>query len=289
MTHANEMVTTALTPAERAAFREQGYLIRKVLDAASVARYIAAVDASRRERADAQRMSNLQFLQPGKDVRGLQDIICNEAILAIGSDLLGEGLVIDGASLFYGEAGIDYRQGWHRDVMQVPDEQIDQAWFSDSYHFNYVQVNVPLTRDPCLWIVPGSHRRPLNAQERAIFGDTEKMAPVDAGELNEGRQIVLQPGEAVFYNNYTVHRGYAGVLGERRITIHLGFHSTLHPPTCHFGVLDHTQFTSDYLDTLDAKVRAALQAHLAERARHPEVDVYHAYHQQFIRQEFKTT
>ncbi|WP_266156703.1 phytanoyl-CoA dioxygenase family protein [Dyella silvatica] len=289
MRDSSERAAAGLTPAERAAFREQGYLIRRVLDDASVARYVAAVEASRSERADARRMSNLQFLQPGKDVRGVQDIICNEAIVGLCGELLGEGIVIDGASLFYGEAGIDYRQGWHRDVMQVPDEQIDPAWFSDSYHFNYVQVNVPLTRDPCLWIVPGSHRRALTAQERAVFGNTEKMAPVDAGELSDGLQIVLQPGEAVFYNNYTVHRGYAGVLSERRITIHLGFHSRLHEPTCHFGVLDHSQYTPEYLDTLDARVRAALQLHLAERARHPEVDVFHAYHQQFIRQEFKTT
>lgn len=289
MTPSSPMQTTVLTEAERASFREQGYLIRKILDDASVARYVAAVDESRRERGDAQRMSNLQFLQPGKAIRGIQDIICNADMLAVCRDLLGNGIVIDGASLFYGDAGVDYRQGWHRDVLQVPDEQVDPHWFSEDYHYNYVQMNMPLTEDDCLWIVPGSHRRPLNAQERAIFGNTEKMAPVDAPELSEGRQIVVQPGEAVFYNNYAVHRGYGGVLKNRRITIHLGFHSTEHAPTLHFGVLDHTEYTLDYLSSLDPCVREALRAHLAERARYPEVNVFHAYHQQFLAKEFKTT
>ena len=278
-----------LSDAERAFFREQGYLIRKILDDASVARYVAAVEASRRERGEAQRMSNLQFLQPGKAIGGIQNIICNEHILAVCRDLLGEGIIIDGASLFYAEAGVDYRQGWHRDVLQVPDEQVDQAWFSEDYHYNYVQMNMPLTVDGCLWIVPGSHRRQLNAQERAIFGNTEKMAPLDAPELAGGTQIVVQPGEAVFYNNYAVHRGYGGVLKDRRITIHLGFHSSEHAPTLHFGVLDHNEYTSDYLASLEPCVREALQAHLVERARYPEVDVFHAYHQQFLAKEFKTT
>ncbi|MHA6204511.1 phytanoyl-CoA dioxygenase family protein [Dyella soli] len=289
MTQPQPMQTSVLTDAERALFREQGYLVRKILDDAQVARYVAAVDDARRARGDAQRMSNLQFLQPGKAIRGIQDIICNADILAACRDLLGDGIVIDGASLFYGEAGIDYRQGWHRDVLQVPDEQIDTAWFSDDYAYNYVQMNMPLTVDGCLWIVPGSHRRQLNAEERAVFGNTEKMAPVDAPELSGGRQLVLQPGEAVFYNNYAVHRGYGGVLQDRRITIHLGFHSRMRPPTLHFGVLDHTEYTLDYLSSLAPDVREALRAHLVERAKHPEVNVFHAYHQQFLGKEFKTT
>lgn len=280
---------TLLSDAERASFREQGYLIRKILDDASIARYVAAVEEARRERGDVQRMSNLQFLQPGKAIRGIQDIICNEDILAVCRDLLGDGIIVDGASLFYGEAGIDYRQGWHRDVLQVPDEQIDLSWFSDDYHYNYVQMNMPLTADGCLWIVPGSHRRQLNAQERAVFGNTEKMAPVDAPELATGKQILLQPGEAVFYNNYAVHRGWGGVLKDKRITIHMGFHSAQSAPTLHFGVLDHTEYSLDYLSSLAPCVREALRAHLVERARHPEVNVFHAYHQQFLKQEFKTT
>lgn len=278
-----------LSDAERTFFREQGYLIRKILDDASVARYVAAVDEARRESGEAQRMSNLQFLQPGKAIRGIQDIICNEDILAVCRDLLGEGIIVDGASLFYADAGVDYRQGWHRDVLQVPDDQVDTRWFSEDYHYNYVQMNMPLTADGCLWIVPGSHRRQLDAQERAIFGNTEKMAPVDAPELSTGKQIVLQPGEAVFYNNYAVHRGWGGVLKDRRITIHLGFHSAQYPPTLHFGVLDHTEYSVEYLSSLAPCVREALRAHLVERARHPEVNVFHAYHQQFLKQEFKTT
>jgi Phytanoyl-CoA dioxygenase (PhyH) len=289
MIQSQSMQATILSDAERALFREQGYLVRKILDDAQVARYVAAVDEARRASGDAQRMSNLQFLQPGKAIRGIQDIICHADILAACRDLLGDGIVIDGASLFYGETGIDYRQVWHRDVLQVPDEQIDLRWFSDDYAYNYVQMNMPLTVDGCLWIVPGSHRRQLNAEERAVFGNTEKMAPVDAPELSGGKQLVLQPGEAVFYNNYAVHRGYGGVLQDRRITIHLGFHSRMHAPTLHFGVLDHTEYTLDYLSTLEPNVREALRAHLVERARHPEVNVFHAYHQQFLGKEFKTT
>lgn len=278
-----------LTQGDLAQFREQGYLVRKILDDASIARYVAAIEASRRERGDTERMSNIQFLQPGKAIRGIQDIVCNADIHAVCRDLLGEGIIVDGASLFYGEAGVDYRQGWHRDVLQVPDEQIDLSWFSDDYHYNYVQMNMPLTTDGCLWIVPGSHRRQLDAEERAVFGATEKMAPVDAPALSHGRQLVLKPGEAVFYNNYAVHRGWGGVLKDRRITIHMGFHSTQYAPTLHFGVLDHTEYSLDYLSSLEPCVREALRAHLVERARHPEVNVFHAYHQQFLKKEFKTT
>lgn len=268
-------------------YRTQGYLIRPILSAQEVAQYVSAIDDALARRDAHARMVNLQFLQPGKDVRAIQPIICNPKIHAVIRDLLGGGyVVIDGASLFCAQAGVDYRQGWHRDLMQIPDEEIDPAWFSDAHLHNYVQVNLALGVDRCLWLVPGSHRRPFDAAERALFGDSQKMAPLDGPELGAGKQIELQPGEAAFYNNNTVHRGYGGVLPARRITIHLGFHSTAHEPTPHFGVLDRDEYTPEYLASLDADVRAMLERHLAERARHPRMDVYQKLHQQFIRKEF---
>ncbi len=287
----NSLATSSivLSAQERSSFRKQGYLVRKLLDEADICRYLAAIEKSHHDDFAAQRMSNIQFLQPGKAIRGLQNIICQQGLMHVCQDLLGESVIVDGASLFYAQAGVDYRQGWHRDVLQVPDEEIDQHWFSKDYHYNYVQVNIPLTIDGCLWIVPGSQHRQLNREERTVFGDTEKMTTVDAQKLAGGRQILLQAGEAVFYNNYAVHRGWGGVLEHKRITVHLGFHSACYPPTLHFGVLDHTEYTPGYLASLEPAVREALRAHLDERARHPEVDAYHASHQAFIKKEFKTT
>jgi hypothetical protein len=277
-----------LTDTEKRQFREQGYLVKPVLAADEVAQRIAQVEAAVRERDAGARMFNLQFLQPGKDVRAIQNLICDARITGVVGELLGGGdIVIDGASLFYGDAGVDYRQGWRRDLMQIPDDEIDPAWFGETHFHNYVQVNLPLCDDGCLWIVPGSHRRAFDADERAIFGDDVRIAPVDA-PLAAGRPIVAPPGHAVFYNNYAIHRGYGGVLAHKRVTLHFGFHSTRHAPTPHFAVLDRHEYTPAYLATLDADVRAALEKHLAERAKHPQMDVYHAHHQAFIRKEFTT-
>lgn len=276
-----------LSSVELQQYRTQGYVIRQVLDADEVACYVDGVDAARRARDDHSRMMNLQFLQPGGEVRAVQDVICNRRVHEVVNDLLGAGeIIIDGASLFYAGTGVDYRQGWHRDVMQVPDAEIDPRWFSDDYAYNYVQVNLPLTVDACLWIVPGSHRRAFTAAESRTFGDSTKMAARDAAPLDDGINVTLQPGQAVFYNNLAVHRGHAGVLAQRRITLQMGFHSTARPPTFQFGVLDHHEYSDEYLATLAADVRAALQAHIAERQRHPQVDRYHSWHQQFIRKEF---
>ena len=83
-----------------------------------------------------------------------------------GLDRASEGdVVIDGASLFCAQAGVDYRQGWHRDLLQIPDEEIDPAWFSEAHLHNYVQVNLALGVDRCLWLVPG---RPNAVQLRSV-------------------------------------------------------------------------------------------------------------------------
>src|SRR5437016_6209185 len=132
-----------LTPEELKQYRTDGYLIRDILPADVVAAYRTRAEEALRSREGA-RMLNLQFLQPGKEVHGIQPIVASSAIRAVIADLLGGGdIVIDGASLFCAEAGVEYRQGWHRDLMQIPDAQIDPAWVTPEHLHNYVQDNLP--------------------------------------------------------------------------------------------------------------------------------------------------
>ena len=97
----------------------------------------------------------------------------------------------------------DYQGGWHRDVGgQDRDAGCEEEMALLARHRkHFVKWHTALVDDPCLWIVPGSHRRYRTEQEK------ECLVNGGQGELPEGRQIVLEKGQTIFWNSNTIHRG----------------------------------------------------------------------------------
>jgi hypothetical protein len=278
-----------LTEAELLQFQKEGFVVKSVLAHEDIERYISAINLKRpRQSSDAPKMCNIQFLQPKTAIKDIQSIIINSSILDVCRAVLGGGeIVLDGASLFFAEKGVDYRQGWHRDVMQMPDDDVQDSWFTPDHFHNNVQVNIPLRADSCLWLVKGSHVRLFNERERTLFRGSRKMALVDDGSEQMGDRLSLLPGQAVFYNNLAIHRGYGGVLAEDRMTIQLGFHSTRADPTCHFGVLNYNEYTNEYLQGLDERVRQMLLVHVSKRRAWEDSDIYFQHHRKFVESSFQ--
>ena len=75
-----------------------------------------------------------------------------------------------------------YRTGWHRDIGR---EERDGSYEVEMeilgrYRKNLVKWHLALIDDPCLWLVPGSHRRYRTGEER------EFLVGGAAGELSTG-------------------------------------------------------------------------------------------------------
>jgi hypothetical protein len=279
-----------LTKNEVEQYNELGFIIKQILSDPEVEYYKDQINTSHLAKLSAvsDKMVNAQFLQPKNSLLGVQQIICNPSIKRICLEILGGGrAIIDGASVLCCRVGVDYRQGWHRDIMQIPDSQISLDWFSNKYFHNNVQVNLALLPDSCLWLVRGSHKRNFTLIEAETFAGSLKIAPLSDIQLPDSLQIKLKPGEAVFYNNNSIHRGYAGKSATQRMTIQLGYHSNLFAPSPHFGVINHHEFNKSYLDSLFPEVKTELLLHIAERNRYPESEEYYRQHQEFIMHAFR--
>lgn len=183
--------------------------------------------------------------------------------------LLGPDPIINNGTLLAAEAGTRYNLGWHRDVIQIPQDEIDERIFSPRWFHNSTQLNLALYDDSNLWAVPGSHSRPNTLGEDAAFAGSRHYAPRDA-TMPGGLPIHLKAGQAAFYNNNIIHRGFSEAMPVKRRTLHLGFHSASRPPTWHFYFLDAGKMTPEYLATLDSDVRRMLEAHLECRRQYPD-------------------
>ena len=85
-------------------------------------------------------------------------------------------------------------------------------------------------------------------------------------------KVSLKAGEAVFYNNNLIHRGYSDNSAVPRRTLHMGYHSATKPPTWHFYLLDGSLLTPEYMDTLDPTMRRMMDEYLDCLQKYPKME-----------------
>lgn len=194
----------------------------------------------------------------------------NPTILKTVEELIGPDLIVNNASILAANEGTSYSLGWHRDIIQIPQDEIEDWIFSPDRFHNSVQINLPLVDENSLWVVPGSHNRPNNEEENRAFQDSKHYAPIGA-EMPGGIPVLLKAGQAVLYNNNLIHRGYTEKMKIPRRTLHMGYHSAKFPPTWHFYLLKGELLTPEYLETLDPTMRKMMQEYLACRKQYPDM------------------
>ena len=98
-----------------------------------------------------------------------------------------------------------YDSGWHRDT----GGQTRNATYEEemellrTHRKNMLKFHLAVEDDPCLWLIPGSHRRFRTALEHEFLVGGGK------GDLPGAVQMDLKRGQTVFWNGNTIHRGIA--------------------------------------------------------------------------------
>jgi len=191
-------------------------------------------------------------------------------ILKAVEEIIGPDLIINNASILAANEGTSYSLGWHRDVIQIPEDEIADWLFSKERFHNSVQINLPLVEENSLWIVPRSHNRPNTPEENAAFAGSKHYAPIGA-EMPGGIPVTLKAGQAVLYNNNLIHRGYTETMKVPRRTLHMGYHSAAYPPTWHFYLLNEQLLTPYYIETLSPTMQRMIKEYLACRKKYPNM------------------
>lgn len=216
---------------------KNGYYIAQVLEGEELAAIQKAADEIYHsiyavENVNGAARQVQPFLKPGSPMTPFYYLAYDRRITGIIEEILGGPLVWEGAALLCSPR--HYTQGWHRDVLQVPQDKIDDDWFSADVFFNNIQLNMGFFDDASLWVVPGSHNRPLTEAEAAVFAGSKHMTG-EGMEMPGAIPVDLKAGQCVFYNNNIIHRGHNG-RHEKRVTYHGGYARKDLPPTWHMYV-----------------------------------------------------
>jgi ectoine hydroxylase-related dioxygenase (phytanoyl-CoA dioxygenase family) len=201
-----------------AGYREHGYAVaRGLLDATSVERLQAICERVLKSWCQAPLGDNppvgaaatyLRHLNnPGyhrdhpADLAFLLDAVATPGIVAAVGQALAEPHVFASTSLYFNPTGESQSGFWHKDKVGV---DADDA--GDVATGVGLQLQIALAPSEDLELVPGSHLRDYTDVERHICVDDDN-AHWRADDMPGAVRVSLAPGDAVMFNNVTIHRG----------------------------------------------------------------------------------
>lgn len=173
-----------------------------------------------------------------------QECYSSDKILDIASDILQtskDSLSMELFNMLINPL-TDFGLDWHRDYIKpevTPEEEKEQLLQNP---FAGTQFNLALTKDECLIVVPGSHKRIRTDEER------EKTIPEDRQQFISGQiTVTLNPGDVVFYNSNILHRAQYYSANER-LTLHGSYGHKDYGKFRAKGVLQHgvAQWINDF-------------------------------------------
>lgn len=144
----------------------------------------------------------------------LLNTIANPRVLSILKSICNCKLLFHDLQYFFNPLHTSWRGDWHRDGQAIaPDDATEKCKLFD-VNDNFIRVNVALIPDDNLEIVSGSHTRWDTKEELEIR--KELNGKNNTSEMPSSTKIVLNPGDVVFFDGFTIHRGNYFVHKQRR-------------------------------------------------------------------------
>lgn len=130
--------------------------------------------------------------------------LLSDPVMGYVRPVLGNELQLGGVLLFTNPHNNDYGFGWHRDSIRTKAEMSEKQeleLLDPEGPINSLVWHLALVDDACLMVVPGSQLRFRTEQELRCLTDTRHE------DLLGQHEILLNAGQAVFWNNKIIHRG----------------------------------------------------------------------------------
>ncbi|MEN9518670.1 MAG: hypothetical protein RLZZ381_1258 [Cyanobacteriota bacterium] len=134
----------------------------------------------------------------------LQNTIADQQILSILNCICDRQLFFHGLVYFFNPEELSWRGDWHRDgQINAPEDRTERSRIFSS---SFIRVHLALIADDNLEIVAGSHARWDTPQELEIRKELNGKFS-DSNLMSSTTRINLQPGDAIFFDGYSIHRG----------------------------------------------------------------------------------
>ncbi len=215
---------------------------------------------------DATSMRHLNhpgyFADDPQAFREVMEAAADERVLAVSREILGEDPLFRCTSLFMNPTQTSMDGNWHRDTQfLIPDEAQERAFLErGTPEGDAIQLQVALVPSEDIEFVPGSHLR-WDTPEEYRIRLSDNQAHCRSNAMPGAVRISLQPGDAVAFNPFGLHRGRYHADKLRR-TLMLTYTRRSRPLCDYFS--DQPWFLEPgYLEGLTPRARAFFETFIA--------------------------
>ena len=142
------------------------------------------------------------------------EVISSESVTRYAEAFIGPELRMGHVHLWCSNG--HYDTGWHRDLGPAKDNTYDEEMALLNRPMRGLRYQVALVDDPCLWLVPGSHRRYRTDEEREALAVDKKL------EISTQVNVPLKRGQTLLWSGLTIHRGRKPPELEQRLSMTIG-------------------------------------------------------------------
>ena len=163
------------------------------------------------------------------------EAIASSVAIGFAEDILQTDVLFRCTSLFFNPHETSVDGNWHRDSQfHAPDENDEKQLIAERAHpGTSVQMQIALIPSDDIEFVPGSHQRWDTDDEYAIRRAGEG-ANNRSKDMPDALRIALQPGDAVAFNPFGLHRGRYHT-DKPRLTLMLTYTACTHPRFDYFS------------------------------------------------------
>jgi ectoine hydroxylase-related dioxygenase (phytanoyl-CoA dioxygenase family) len=192
--------------------------------------------SAKRRRANKKNLGGLTelhyFIEHPEQLNFLLNTVAHERVLSVLECICNTQLLFHDAQYFFNPVSNSWLGDWHRDGQIIaPDESTEKSRIFNS---SSIRVHIALLPDENLEFVFGSHTRWDTPIELAIRKGLNGKK-THSSEMPSAIKIHLDPGDAVFFSSWGIHRGNY-LANKPRKTLAMLYSSPVGwytpPPTC---------------------------------------------------------
>jgi phytanoyl-CoA hydroxylase len=201
----------ALTDAERSAWRQHGFFIRRGFVDESVTGPMLEDVVELCRRADAGEDVAPALVLPEVHAEGVSKVfrlhrrpvfaefVRRPDVLALVADLLGDDLDVFLSQFIFKVPGA-YGQPWHQDSYYfpfTPDHQLG-VWLA---------VSEATLENGCLWVLPGTQTEPVHEHVRDRRPDSQYgYVEIVDHDMSAAEPVLMAPGDLLIFDSHVMHR-----------------------------------------------------------------------------------
>ncbi len=159
-----------------------------------------------RKAVNSAYLTGTRYLSPDQR-RTLFRFIASRKIAGVLNTVIPSQAAFMNTQLFFNPSSQDQKNYWHRDIQYVgsPIEQQIEALT----RINVLHFRIPMTPEPGLELVPGSHKNWDTPEELDVRLEQNGKKNFDA--LSTGQKVPLEVGDLLVFSANMIHRGLYGM------------------------------------------------------------------------------